>query len=206
MQSKQYAHWHQFFENTPVSPTAFYSALSEELKARKVPETQVRKIEFAEGGPISAKRMYLSVERDWLTYHICVAPFGTGFFVSSRLLVWPWKSWPILVIIAGVLFLGLIMLFALMAATIGSAGIGMLVTLCFSMPVGFLFLLSAVLWYFLCLHMTYYRQDTMLAFQEAVHRLVVAQVNVVVESSGRKPLSDAESKPILHKLLERQAA
>ena len=51
--------------------------------------------------------------------------------------------------------------------------------------------------------LTYFRLDTMAAFQEAVHRLLVKQVNKTIEGAGRKPLSADESKPVLHKLLQR---
>ena len=206
MQSRQYAHWHQFFEDIPVSPSVFYEALEQNLYARKVPDISLMHVEFPEGGALSPKRLYLEVRRDWLTYHICVAPFGTGFFVSSRLLVWPWRSRPLLVIAAILLYLGLTAAYHLAAVSLGSDGIALLLTLCLSVPALLLFILVVACWYFWCLHMTYYRQDTMLAFHETVHRQLVAEVNQVVQASGRKPLSDAESKPILHKLLERQAA
>src|ERR1035437_8680465 len=122
----QYAHWHEFFENIPISSLDVYKALEQDLNERKVPDLAASRIELLEGSILSAKRTYLQLQRDWLTYHICVAPFGTGFFVSSRLLVWPWKSWPIVAAIAGGLFFFLFLFFIFVTAAIHSAGIGII--------------------------------------------------------------------------------
>ncbi len=81
MQSRQYAHWHQFFEDIPVSPTEFYNTLEQSLEARKVPDISLMHVEFPEGGAFSPKRLYLEVRRDWLTYHT----LGTQSLVSSVL-------------------------------------------------------------------------------------------------------------------------
>ena len=90
----QYAHWHQFFENISVSSLDFYKSLEAALSDRKIPSMDISRIEMVERGPFSSKRTYLKLQRDWLTYNVCVAPFGTGFFVSSRLIIWPFRSWP----------------------------------------------------------------------------------------------------------------
>jgi len=202
-QAEQYAHWHQFFENIPISSLDFYNSLECELKNRKVPETASARIEMLEGGMLSAKRIYLQVQRDWQTYHICVAPFGTGFFVSSRLLVWPWKTWPIIAGIGGAMLALLFTLFVGLTAESNSLLLGFLGIVACGFPLIFLFAVAAIVWFISCRRLTYYRLDTMQAFQEAVHRILVAQINRTVEASGRKPLTDAESKPILHKLLQR---
>jgi len=203
MRPVQCAHWHRFFENISISPQDFYKNFDTEIAVRKVPGITAARVEKLEGGPLSAKRIYLELQRDWMTYHICAAPFGTGFFVSSRLIFWPWRKWPILAGIGGVLFFALFILFCVLAGTIGSAAVALLTTAILAMPTTAIFVLIGAIWFILCLRLTYYRQDTMLAFHEAVHGILVAQVNRAIEAGGQKALTEIESKPILHKLLER---
>jgi hypothetical protein len=117
----QYAHWHHFFEDVPVSSAHFYKSLEENLTTKKVPEIAISQVDKLEGGPVSPKRTYLELKRDWLTYHVCVAPFGTGFFVSSRLLVWPFGSWRMIAALGGAL---LFFLFILFVAVSGSMNAG----------------------------------------------------------------------------------
>ena len=201
--SAQYAHWHQFFENISISSLTFYKSLEEELATRKIPETASSQVDFLEGGPMSPKRIYLRIRRDWMTFHICVAPFGTGFFVSSRLLVSPWKSWSILAVTAFVLSTALFFSLLILTAIFKNIIFAILIVFVLAIPTAFLFLVVFIVWLILSLRMTYYRQDTMLAFHEAVHGLLVAKVSSYIEASGRKPLTDEEKKPIMHKLLWR---
>ena len=202
MRSVQYAHWHRFFENISVSPLDFYKEFDTELATRKVPDITSARVDKLEGGPLSAKRTYLELQRDWMTYHVCAAPFGTGFFVSSRLIVWPWRSWPVVALGAGIFALFIFIFFIVTSVQYSVIG-GFLATMTVGFPTFILFVLSVAVWLITCLRLTYYRMDTMLAFHESVHRLLVAQVNQIVEGAGQKPLTEAEAKPILHKLLER---
>ena len=202
MLKHQYAHWHQYFEDIPISPLDFYKSLRAALKTNQVPEIIVNNVEFLEGGPLSAERAYLEIRHDWLTYHVCAAPFGTGFFVSSRLLVSPFETWPVMGVIAGGICALLALLFIILSGSY-SIGVAFLITAALAIPAFFLFAIGVAIWIWSCLRLTYYRLDSMIAFQEAIHRLLVATVNAVIEAAGRKPLSEQESKPILHKLLQR---
>jgi hypothetical protein len=198
----QYADWHQFFEDSSASPQAFYQSLKRSVEEHKVPDASTVCIDFLERGMLSPKRVYVQIKRDWLTYRICLAPFGTGFFVSSRLLSSNWNSWPLLLI---PVFLMPVFPFITYMATIlvlQSFPVAFILG-CFAVfpSMGF-FLLAVALWYMRC-RMTSYRLDTMAAFQEAIHRLLIAEVNKIIETGGRKPLSAEESKPVLHKLLRR---
>src|SRR5947209_196210 len=102
MRHVQVAHWHQYFDNLSVTPTHFYENFRTEFNTRKIPSTTISHVNFLEANVLSDKRLYLQIDRDWLRYHVCVAPFGTGFFVSSRLLISPWKTWPVLVVTAAI--------------------------------------------------------------------------------------------------------
>ena len=55
------------------------------LEARRVPGLEAGRFHTPEGGVLSARRIYLELRREQLVFEICAAPFGTGFFVSSRL-------------------------------------------------------------------------------------------------------------------------
>lgn len=191
MQQVQYAHWHQFFENLPVAPQTFYAHLQGEILRTQLPSVTSRPIEFPEGGMLSSRRLYLEIQRDWLSYHICVAPFGTGFFVSSRLLVWQYGF--LYILIAGIIIVPVALsILALLGVTI--------------LPACLLLIAILVILYNIwkgSRNLTYYRIDTMLAFHEAIHRLLIATINRTIEPLGRKPLSETESKPTFDKLLQR---
>lgn len=66
---------------------------------------EMSEIEFAEGGLLSEKRVYLRMIRERLVFDVCAAPFGTGYFFSCRTAEIPRlvKLWQI---IATLLFLG----------------------------------------------------------------------------------------------------
>ena len=102
--------------------------------------------------------MYLQVRRDWMTYHICVAPFGTGFFVSSRLIFSPWNSWPIMAITAAVMCLGVFLVALGTGLLARNIAIGLMLSFMAAFPAAFLFALIFIVWLFLCLRMTYYHQ------------------------------------------------
>ena len=77
-----HSHWPQLIEGLQASPQEFYSRVESAIEARKIPDTKRVRVEWREGGPLSAKREYLRVRRKALVFDICGAPFGSGFFVS----------------------------------------------------------------------------------------------------------------------------
>ena len=78
-------HWISFAEEFQFSSAEFYAAVEKELDARKVPGLEKSRIEFAEGGLLSDKRVYLRMLRERLVFDVCAAPFGTRFFFSCRM-------------------------------------------------------------------------------------------------------------------------
>jgi hypothetical protein len=56
---------------------------------RKIPGLAISRIEDKEGWILSASRQYLRVARKKISFEICGAPFGTGFFVSTRMIEHP---------------------------------------------------------------------------------------------------------------------
>lgn len=81
----QLAHWSTMIEGLEASPRNFYDRVEQALEAKAVPDLSVSRVHWKEGGVLSAKREYLQVKRFGHVYHICGAPFGNGFFVSSWL-------------------------------------------------------------------------------------------------------------------------
>jgi hypothetical protein len=83
------AHWHLLLDDFATSPKEFYAAVEQALSDRQVPSIKTVRIDTSEGGLFSAKREYLRVIKDDLTFDICAAPYGTSFFFSSWLVTKP---------------------------------------------------------------------------------------------------------------------
>jgi hypothetical protein len=77
-------HWIAFLDNFSFSPQEFYAAIDKELHERRIPGLTISREEFAEGGMLSDKRIYLRLFRERLAIYACASPFGTGYFFSCR--------------------------------------------------------------------------------------------------------------------------
>src|SRR5213593_4636311 len=76
------SHWHKPFEDFGTSSLEFYTAVEAAIRRREIPDTSTSRVDWREGGLASARREYLRVSRGRLSFDICAAPFGTGFFFS----------------------------------------------------------------------------------------------------------------------------
>lgn len=76
------SHWYNLIEGLQDSSQRFYSSLEEAVKRRQIPDVDISRVDYREGGMFSAKREYLQVRRREHVFDVCAAPFGTGFFVS----------------------------------------------------------------------------------------------------------------------------
>jgi hypothetical protein len=79
------SHWSQRIEGLQASAQGFYEAIVRTLSVHNLTDVKTERVDFREGGLLSAKREYLQVRRGEHVYHICAAPYGNGFFVSSWL-------------------------------------------------------------------------------------------------------------------------
>src|SRR5262245_13811910 len=79
------SHWSKLLEGVQESPQAFYASVTEAVKTREIPGATTSSVEWPEGGPGSANRLYLRVTRGADVIDVCGAPFGNGFFVSTWL-------------------------------------------------------------------------------------------------------------------------
>src|SRR5581483_3879499 len=77
-------HWYVPLLDFRISTKDFYAAVEKELQERRVPDLEISRIVFAEGGFLSAQRQYLRLRRERLVFDICSAPFGTSWFFSLR--------------------------------------------------------------------------------------------------------------------------
>ena len=80
------AHWHTRLDSFSYSTNEFYEHLTAELERREMPKVTIKRTLLPEFGMFSARREYLRVRRDHLTFAICAAPFGVDYFISSWLL------------------------------------------------------------------------------------------------------------------------
>ena len=97
------AHWNVLIEGLQASPLEFYAQVEQALERRQIPAAKRSRVDWREGGLMSAKREYLRVQRYEHVIDICGAPFGAGFFVSwwlgeyrgclARLADNPWIGW-----------------------------------------------------------------------------------------------------------------
>lgn len=207
------SHWYTLVPNLPLSVSEFYTRLEEELKARKVPGLEMSRVLFAEGGPLSADRTYLRMQREALVFDICAAPFGTSFFFSCRfgevpvaVTIWHLLS---LVFAVGVLLyiflklwsaLGFVLFILTMASLIyvlrNAVALGLkdLDGALIKMPV-----VGPVYMRFLRKE-TYYRHDTRLMYCDTVNQLTKDAVQAVTGANGIELIRFNEYSPLLEEL------
>lgn len=74
--------WNLLIEGFNASAKEFYEQVSIAVKNRGMDNTKISEVTWSEGGILSAKRLYLRVQRGPFAFDICGAPFGKGFFFS----------------------------------------------------------------------------------------------------------------------------
>ncbi|MBI5771946.1 MAG: hypothetical protein HZA93_29505 [Verrucomicrobia bacterium] len=87
------SHWYVVVEALHFSAQEFYAAIETELAAKKMPQLKISRVEYYEGGLLSAKREYLRLARERLAFDVCAAPFGRDFFFSLRFVEKPRGGW-----------------------------------------------------------------------------------------------------------------
>jgi hypothetical protein len=210
------SNWATLVEGLEASPLAFYSAVEEALARRQVPQTQNSRTDYKEAGAFSANREYLHVRREKLSFDICGAPFGTGFFFSwwfgeerpylnpilKVLALFGYLVVLSLLINASGLMLGSVLF--LFFAFGGMAAANMLATdgqfddgIVRALPI------LGTLYEWLFEPATYYRLDSMRMFQESVHNAVLEVIDGMTAAKGLRLLAGDERKPVMHKFYDR---
>ncbi len=213
------SHWHHPVENFQTSTMEFYAAVEEALQPHKIPDLSTSRVDWKEGGVISARREYLRVKRGRLAFDLCAAPFGTDFFFSWWLAEVP-PSYGLLWA-----FLFLFVAFAIIGASTQNFGFfaGLFIAA---------IIIPALIWllgylareghlgpgaddallaipFFGAIYeriikpVTYYKTDTTLMFQSAVHSAVLQVVDRTLSAKGARALTELERKPILQEFYQR---
>lgn len=220
------SHWHHTFEGLQTSALEFYDAVEAAVARREIPELKVSRVEWGESGVLSAKRHYLRVERRGLSFDICTAPFGNAQFFSSWLAeMVPSPLIGILGLLAYTVLYGLAALLGLFIASKIGAGLFVLaVPLAF---LGYFVALGAVcfairegrppweeyvraiplfgrLYDVIFAPDTYYRLDTIKAFQDLAHTAVLECVDAVTAAQGVRALAGDERKATMRDVVDRR--
>lgn len=206
------SHWDNLLEGFSASVMEFYAALEAALAARQIPGIRVSRVEHNEAGVASARREYLRVEREQLQFDICAAPFGSGFFVSWWLSE-PGLNLPALAklgVIVGLLAVDiwLMTVAGLVTGTfLFAAAVAVSLWLAASDPNMERFVLALPIFGWLYTRFvkppTYYRIDTTLMFQEAVHNAVLEIIDSMTNAKGIRALGEAQRKPIMRDFFAR---
>ena len=207
-------HWISFLDDFSFSPQEFYDAIEKELQARKIPSMEISREEFAEGGVLSDRRIYLRLFRERLALYTCAAPFGTGYFFSCRTVYVPAlvRLWHLVAtllffsIVGGLLVkpLGIafatIALVTLMFALAGvlrnaaASSLGDLDTLLLKIPV------VATIYEDWFRADTYYRQDTRIVYLQRLPALIRELAEEITAEKGAKLVQQYQCAPILGEL------
>ena len=213
------SHWHHPIENFQTSPMEFFASIEQALQPRQIPDYAVSRIDWREGGVLTARREYLRVQRGKLAFDICAAPFGTGFFFSSWLTELPPTH--------GLLYTFLILFLWLVAFGIFVQAYGFFSGF-FLTIIGFPLLIMLAgyfvrrgdfgaeaedtllaipffgsLYERLFKPTTYYKMDTALMFQSVVHKVVTDVVEQLLSAKGLRPLTELERKPMMREFYQR---
>jgi hypothetical protein len=210
-------HWISFADGLTLSSQDFYAAVEKELEARKIPGMEISRAEYAEGGLLSDKRIYLRMIRERLAFDACAAPFGNTFFFSCRSVHSPpvVRLWHI---VASIVFLNIIT--SLLVKYLGMdfaliAFIGLLVaiveTFRNAVALNLSDLDSALMkipalgpiyerWF---RKETYYREDTRLLYLKLVPDIIKKVADDVTGAKGIKLMQQYERAPILGELYKK---
>lgn len=91
--------WYVIFDNFDTPVSEFYDVIENDLQVLELTGLEASRIEYSEGGLLSAKRQYLRFRRERLVFDVCAAPFGTTWLFSCRFAVIPFslRWWEVIV-------------------------------------------------------------------------------------------------------------
>ena len=215
--SEELAYWARLFEKFNYSPQEFYRMVEKNLEDRRVPGAGSSWLLLREGGVMSPERIYLNIKRERLLFLLCAAPFGGGFFVSSRYIDYRCgANWLDYLVGCAVLFGTGFGVMTEYGPIPGLFTLGLLITLFWSfmrraVEVGAEWLdeqIAAIpvigrIYESLFRPDTYYRRDTAEMFRQAVHNAVMQAVDEMTNQKGLRALNADERKPVLRNLYRR---
>jgi hypothetical protein len=210
-------HWISFTDGLKLPPQDFYDAVEKEMAARKIPTMKVSQVEYAEGGLLSEKRLYLRMLRERLAFDMCAAPFGNTFFFSCRTVHSPpmLRLWHLAFafVFLSVVYSILVRELGMMFANIAMVALLIAIAEVFrnAIGLGLADLDNALMkipvvgpiyenWF---RKETYYRQDTRLVYLKIVPGIIKDVAEEMTAAKGAKLTEQFESAPILGELYKR---
>jgi len=207
-------HWISFADGFSLPAREFYDAVEKEMAARKVPGMELSRVEYAEGGLLSDKRLYLRMLRERLAFDTCASPFGNSYFFSCRTVHSPpvIKVWQILVALCllWALCVCLLKLLGLTFAMVAFVAFFFAIAQVFqnALAPGFSDLDAALMkipilgpsyerWF---RKETYYREDTRLVYLKTVPAIIKAVAEEMTAARGVKLVQQYERAPIFGEL------
>ena len=207
-------HWISFADGFNQPPQEFYALVKKELDARKIPSMEMSDVEYAEGGLLSDKRLYLRMMRERLAFDLCAAPFGNSYFFSCRAVHSPpaLRLWHVAVafVFFSVVYSLLIHLLGLVFAIIAMIALLIAIAEMFrnAVSMGLNDLDSALMkipilgpiyenWF---RKETYYREDARLVYLKMVPEIVKKAAEEVTGEKGFKLMQQYERAPIFGEL------
>ena len=214
-------HWIAMADGFHCPPAEFYKSVEAAVSERKVPGLDLVQVEFAEGGMLSDKRLYLRMLRERLVFDICAAPFGDSFFFSCQFAEIPLvvNVWQLLVVLV-VLYFATSISLVLFIKVFGISGLWLcpfawivacalaIYTMRNAVAMGLANLDETLIqmpiigtiyeaWF---RRETYYRHDTRLMYLEIVSGVVKKLAEDAVAAKGLKLVRQYEQAPILGEL------
>ena len=201
--------WYVVLLDFEASTEEFYSAIEQDLAARDLQGLELSRVEYAEGGLLSAQRAYLRMKRERLLFDVCSAPFGTSWLFSCRFSEFPItiRLWEVLALLLGLgaFWFSYVQLFGFLTGNImfGATMIGMILAMVCAVPFGFHDMDAALMqmpvvgpFYEVFFRKdTYYRQDTRAAYTTIVNSIVRARVQEVARARGVEDVQFFDQPP-----------
>jgi hypothetical protein len=204
----------ELIPNLNYSPQDFYALVMKYVSAREVPAMEPQYLMMRQGGLATARRLYLQIRRDRMFIEICAMQFGNGFFVSERVFERRVPG-PVLRMILGLFALTWVSIFVWfwlgqMAAFLTFTGLIALALSIMRLAAGnaadtldralsdFPIIGSVYEWLF---HPnTFFREDTNMAYREAVHDAVQEAKEQIQSHRGSRQSSAQASVPAVEDL------
>jgi len=225
--TKVASHWSTLLEGLQFSSQEFYVKVEKALQIRQVPDLKVARVDWKEGGALSARREYLRLQRERLVFDICAAPFGTGFFVSEwvgeRPLRLLWALFALIVGVAAAAIAWIDILRRIFAVFMWRTfRIPFHTTVPSLEVIAVVGILAGSLWLVIqgdnaliampvvgplyeryVRKVTYYRVDLQCMYKAAVHAAVLEVIDDITKAKGIAPLSEFERRPAMDALAGR---
>ncbi len=211
------SYWNQLFDVPLCSPQDFYSEVKENLVNRDVPDLELGLSMMQERSALGRSRLYLQMRRERLVFEICAAPFGNGYFVSSRLFdrrrvatfwdyIFFWALvWALFTYVTSEtdVYIAVVMIGFLIASLWSTMTLAATNTIKWLDERLYVMPIIGPIYESFFHPLTYFREDQNNMYRSAVHRAVLEAIDSISSEKGLKPLTEDERKPLIWELFSR---